>query len=185
MLPVSNRANANPMLWLAVAGLTMAGLLGAATVAQAEPISVMVDRAKVMRISRPADVVIVGNPAIADATIQDNKTLIITGRSFGSTNLIVLDSDGQAIADEIITVGASDDQVVTVFNRAAAEPRGRPTAARRTARQRWRSATRPACSIRSTRKSRRTARCRTTPPPSKPGQLSGRPPSGNSRLANR
>ena len=116
MLPVSTRANAKPMLRLAVAGLAVAGLLGAATVAMAEPISVMVDRAKVMRISRPADVVIVGNPAIADATIQDNKTLIITGRSFGSTNLIVLDADGQAIADEVITVGASDDQVVTIYS---------------------------------------------------------------------
>ncbi len=116
MLPVSTRANAKPLLWLAVAGLTAAGMLSVATVAKAEPISVMVDRAKVMRISRPADVVIVGNPAIADATIQDNKTLIITGRSFGSTNLIVLDSDGQAIADEVITVGASDDQVVTVYS---------------------------------------------------------------------
>jgi Flp pilus assembly secretin CpaC len=119
MLPVSTRANANPLLRLAIVGLTVAGLLGAATVAQAEPITVMVDRAKVMRISRPADVVIVGNPAIADATIQDNKTLIITGRSYGSTNLIVLDADGQAIADEVITVGAPDDQVVTVYRRAS------------------------------------------------------------------
>jgi Flp pilus assembly secretin CpaC len=85
--------------------------------ALADPIQVMVDRAKVMRISRPADIVIIGNPAIADATIQDSQTLIITGRSFGTTNLIVLDAAGQSIADEVITVGASDDQVVTVFRR--------------------------------------------------------------------
>ena len=55
----------------------------------AEPLSVMIDHAKVMHISRPAEVVIVGNPGIADATIQDQQTLIVTGRSFGSTNLIV------------------------------------------------------------------------------------------------
>ena len=59
--------------------------------------------------------------AIADATIQDKQTLIITGRSFGTTNLIVLDSDGQPIADEVLMVQASDDRVVTIYKRAARE----------------------------------------------------------------
>ena len=91
----------------------------AAVPAHADTISVAVDRAKVMRVSRPADVVIVGNPAIADATVQDNQTLIITGKSFGTTNLIVLDSAGQSIADSIITVTQSDDGLVTVYRRAS------------------------------------------------------------------
>lgn len=85
----------------------------------AETIEVVVDRAKVMRIARPADVVIIGNPAIADATIQDSQTLIITGRSFGTTNIIVLDATGQAIADEVITVGPQDENIVTIYRRAA------------------------------------------------------------------
>ncbi len=79
----------------------------------------VVDQAKVMRISRPADIVIIGNPAIADATIQDNQTLIITGHSFGTTNLIVLDASGQAIAEEMVTVGPQNDQVVTVYKRSS------------------------------------------------------------------
>ena len=95
------------------------GFLLAREAAQAaEPIAIMIDRAKVMRISRPADTVIIGNPAIADASIQDNRTLIITGRSFGTTNLIVLDAQGQPIADELLTVQAPDDSVVTVYKRA-------------------------------------------------------------------
>ncbi len=106
-----------------VAALTFAGLVSvaafAATAAAAdEPISVIVDRAKVLHISQPADVVIIGNPAIADATIQDSQTLIITGRSYGTTNLIVLDKEGQSIADKIVTVEPSNDQVVTVYRRA-------------------------------------------------------------------
>jgi Flp pilus assembly secretin CpaC len=96
-------------------------LAGSVLVAQpalaGEPIAIKIDRAKVMRISRPADTVIIGNPAIADAAIQDNQTLIITGRSFGTTNLIVLDSNGQPIADEILTVDTADDSVVTVYKR--------------------------------------------------------------------
>ncbi len=84
--------------------------------ADGEPIKVFVDRAKVMHISRPADIVIIGNPAIADATIQDSQTLIITGRSYGTTNLIILDSQGKAIADEILNVGAADEDKVTVYS---------------------------------------------------------------------
>ena len=105
------------------AGLALCGLLTATILASvpaaAEDIEVIVDRAKVMRISRPADIVIIGNPAIADATIQDSQTLIITGRSFGTTNLIVLDADGAAIADSTITVTPQNDQVVTVYRRAS------------------------------------------------------------------
>ncbi|MEO8667403.1 MAG: pilus assembly protein N-terminal domain-containing protein [Bauldia sp.] len=98
--------------------VVVAGIfLARAAAHAAEPISIYIDRAKVMRISRPAETVIIGNPAIADATIQDNQMLIITGRSYGTTNLIVLDSSGQPIADEILTVQAADDSLVTVFKR--------------------------------------------------------------------
>ena len=106
---------ATVVLLIALAGTVLA------SEASAESIAVVVDRAKVLRISRPADVVIIGNPAIADATIQDSQTLIITGRSFGMTNLIVLDASGQTIADETITVGPQNDQVVTVYRRALRE----------------------------------------------------------------
>ena len=104
--------------WAPALAVVAAAAVSISNVA-AEPISVVVDRAKVMRISRPADIVIIGNPAIADATIQDSRTLIITGRSYGTTNLIVLDSAGQAIADETLTVLSSNDDVVTVFRRAS------------------------------------------------------------------
>lgn len=104
---------------LALALLATAGAMPAA--AADTPISVILDRAKVMRISRPADIVIIGNPAIADATIQDNQTLIITGRAYGTTNLIVLDAAGQAIADEVLTVTAANEDVVTIYKRASRE----------------------------------------------------------------
>ena len=118
MSRVTTLLHAPPLMRLALAGLAITASLEVA-LADAEPITVVVDRAKVMRVSRPADIVIIGNPAIADATIQDNQTLIITGRSFGTTNLIVLDAAGQAIADEVVIVAAPNDQVVTVYRRAS------------------------------------------------------------------
>lgn len=100
------------VLFLAV-GLTVAA--GATNASAQEPLFVTVDQARVMQISRPAETVIIGNPSIADAVIRDSQTLVITGRSYGTTNLIVLDSAGQPIADELLTVQAADDFMVTMY----------------------------------------------------------------------
>lgn len=100
------------------------GLLSLTPIAPAaadEALMLTLDQARVLRIARPAATVIIGNPSIADATIQDNQTLIITARGFGTTNLIVLDREGQPIADELLIVQASEETVVTVFKRSARE----------------------------------------------------------------
>ena len=93
-----------------------AGLLGATSepAHAKEAIIVTVDRAKVMRINTAADTVIVGNPAVADAVMHNPNTLIIVGRSNGTTNLIVLDQDSKPIADEVIVVRAPESTIVTV-----------------------------------------------------------------------
>ncbi|PLW75834.1 pilus assembly protein N-terminal domain-containing protein [Cohaesibacter celericrescens] len=92
-------------------------MLGAPiAIAQTYPmIEVKVDRAKVMRVSRPAAMIIIGNPAIADATIKDSQTLIITGKQYGSTNLIVLDAAGEPIADEVLNVSSAHNNHVVVY----------------------------------------------------------------------
>ena len=71
--------------------------------------------ARILRISAPAATVIIGNPAVADVTIQDPQTLVLTGKSFGDTNLIVLDAQGNPIADTIMRVVADGGDIVTVF----------------------------------------------------------------------
>lgn len=79
-----------------------------------DPIPVTIDRAKVMRISAPAETVIIGNPGIADAAIYDRQTVVITGRTAGTTNLVILDAKGQPIADEVIFVRPPGEGVVSV-----------------------------------------------------------------------
>ena len=81
------------------------------------PVIVTVDRAKVFRISAPAATVIIGNPSIADATVEDDVTLLLTGRSFGVTNLIVLDRQGQPIVDETIVVRGHEENTVRIYRR--------------------------------------------------------------------
>ncbi|MBA5776236.1 pilus assembly protein N-terminal domain-containing protein [Stappia sp. F7233] len=75
---------------------------------------VMTDRAKVFRIDKPADTVIVGNPAIADVTMHDRNTVVVTGKVFGTTNLVILDRNAEPIIDEVIIVRPSDTGLVTV-----------------------------------------------------------------------
>ena len=69
----------------------------------------------ILRISAPAATVIIGNPGVADVTIQDPQTLVLTGKSYGTTNLIVLDTQGNPIADTMIEVVQSSADVMTVY----------------------------------------------------------------------
>jgi Flp pilus assembly secretin CpaC len=97
--------------------LGMGAVLLAASLAETvakEPIAVMIDRAKVMRISAPAETIIIGNPAIADATVYDRQTIVVTGKMVGQTNLIILDAKGQPIADEMVAVQRAVGNVVSV-----------------------------------------------------------------------
>jgi Flp pilus assembly secretin CpaC len=107
-----------PLLAAAFAlSLSLATGLAAAPVLAADgaPINVNVNMARVLRINAAAATVIIGNPGVADVTIQDPKTLILTGKSFGQTNLIVLDSAGNPIADTLIEVVQMQAGVVTVY----------------------------------------------------------------------
>lgn len=78
-------------------------------------ISVNTNMARVLRIGEPAATVIIGNPGIADVTIQDATTLVITGKAYGQTNLIILDAAGEPIADTMVAVTQREAQTVTVF----------------------------------------------------------------------
>lgn len=90
----------------------------AASPASAEAIRVFVDQARVVKLARPADTIIVGNPEIADAAVQDASTVVLTGKGFGVTNLVILDRDGAAIVDEQVVVSRTSANAVNVYRRA-------------------------------------------------------------------
>jgi hypothetical protein len=82
--------------------------------AENETVRVMVDHAKVVRLPDRTQTVIVGNPMIADITVQRNGILVVTGKAYGATNLIALDAAGVLLAESTISVQAPTDAVVTV-----------------------------------------------------------------------
>jgi len=76
---------------------------------------VFMNQARVLKLDRPVAKVIVGNATVADATVADSTTIVLTGRSFGTTNLVLLDQDGNAIADERVLVSIDEGNTVRVF----------------------------------------------------------------------
>lgn len=89
--------------------------LGGSALAQQDILRVYMDQARVLKLDRPVSKVIVGNAKVADATVADSKTIVLTGRSFGTTNLVLLDADGNAILDESILVSIDEANTVRVF----------------------------------------------------------------------
>lgn len=77
-------------------------------------LSVMVDFATVLRIDADISAIAVGNAAIADANIVDPNTLILTGHTAGTTNLIAIDDKGTVVLDVMVRVGAQKPGMVTV-----------------------------------------------------------------------
>jgi Flp pilus assembly secretin CpaC len=101
------------------AKLVTAALVVAATASSAladEPLMrVYMDHARVLKLDRPVSKVIIGNADVADATVADAQTIVLTGRNFGTTNLVLLDADGNAIVDERILVSIDEGNTVRVF----------------------------------------------------------------------
>lgn len=100
--------------------MTVCGLAAGAAAAEAtDPINVKVNMARILRINAPAATVIIGNPGVADVTIQDPQTLVLTGKSYGQTNLIVLDDQGNPIADTMVEVIQAQADLMTVYQGAS------------------------------------------------------------------
>ncbi|WP_440957841.1 pilus assembly protein N-terminal domain-containing protein [Oceanicaulis sp. LC35] len=84
--------------------------------AQAREFVVTADQAGLIRLPGDAAGVIVGNPGIADATLYDSRTLFVTGKVFGRTNLIVLDDAGRVLYTSDLVVAQPDTNMVQVFS---------------------------------------------------------------------
>ncbi|WP_420960394.1 pilus assembly protein N-terminal domain-containing protein [Brucella sp. IR073] len=93
----------------------------AGSAAADEGIKLLTNQARVLRLARPADTVVIGNPKIADAVVQDSKTVVLTGKGFGVTNIVAMDAEGRAILDSWIVVGRDDTKVTRVYRRATVQ----------------------------------------------------------------
>jgi hypothetical protein len=77
-------------------------------------LKVMLDFATLAKVPEGTQTLIIGNPMVADASVQRNNVMIITGKSYGTTNILALDKNGKALEQIAVQVGRSHTRVLTV-----------------------------------------------------------------------
>ncbi len=80
-----------------------------------DAISVNVDQAKLVKLPTRVATIVVGNPLIADVTLQTGGILVVTGKGYGATNFIAMDRAGEVLVDRVIQVEGPTDQLVTIY----------------------------------------------------------------------
>lgn len=97
------------------ATLGLVGMFGISSTTVAEPsIKIDVDDAKLVKLSGEPSTVVVSNPMFADASVQGNN-LVVIGKNTGRTKIIVLDFDGNQLANMMVKVQRTEAHVVSVY----------------------------------------------------------------------
>lgn len=99
---------------LAGATILAASVLMQSSPAAAQDLVVKYDQSQLLRLPRHVSQIIIGNPSIADVTVQSGSLLVITGKTFGITNIIALDDDKQIIVDKRVVVTRPTATVVNL-----------------------------------------------------------------------
>jgi len=60
--------------------------------------------------------VVVANPAVADVTMVDSHSIIILGRGYGATAIMVLDRNGRVLFDGHVRVSPPEQGLVTIHH---------------------------------------------------------------------
>lgn len=101
--------------WAILAIVLAASTAVAATAASAgADLIVRYDQSQLLRLPQPVREVIIGNPSIADVSVQAPNLLVVTGKTFGVTNIIALDQQRNVIQDQRVIVQRDDASVVNL-----------------------------------------------------------------------
>jgi hypothetical protein len=84
--------------------------------ARADSLSINVDQAQIVTLPDRVATIVIGNPLIADATLQGGGILVVTGKGYGATNLLALDRGGRVLMEKTIEVsGPGTKDLVVVY----------------------------------------------------------------------
>lgn len=81
----------------------------------AEELGIELDQAKIMKLPEKVSTIVVGNPLIADVAVQSGGLVVVTGKGYGTTNLIVLDRAGSVLMERSIVVRGANANTVAVY----------------------------------------------------------------------
>jgi hypothetical protein len=97
--------------------LALASLHTSASLA-AQQLVVKTDQTQLISVSGNPGTVVIGNPSIADVTVHGNK-LFVHGRAYGTTNLIILDENGNQLSNLDITVMLGGENNLQIYKAGA------------------------------------------------------------------
>jgi hypothetical protein len=106
-------------LTAALAGLMAIGGVSASPAraqSNAEPLHVIANKATILRLAKPAQQVIIGDPRFVDVTVETRTMLILFGRAPGETNLIILDSQNREILSAPVLVSDEKDRHISIVS---------------------------------------------------------------------
>jgi hypothetical protein len=98
--------------WLAIALFLVAAM---PTAFADEPIVVRIDQAGLFKLPDRATTIVIGNPLIADISIEPGGLAVLTGKGYGATNIIVMDRTGAVLAEHIVEVQGPSDRTMVVY----------------------------------------------------------------------
>jgi Flp pilus assembly secretin CpaC len=86
----------------------------ASTSALAGGVSIPMDEVRTVTFAKPVATVYVGNASIAGINMIDSRHAFVLGKSFGTTNVIALDTSGREVANTAVTVSGAGGRTVTL-----------------------------------------------------------------------
>jgi Flp pilus assembly secretin CpaC len=78
-------------------------------------------QARIVPLQKPATSVIIGDPTVADVTLDDPTTMVVFGKAPGETNIVVLSGSHETLLSYSLVVSPTTSGHVTVLN-ASSDP---------------------------------------------------------------
>lgn len=95
------------MRWIGLA-MTVSAMsvlaMAAVEARAADPIVATQDRATIIKLSKDASNIIIGNPSYFEVTLEDPRTLILFGKTPGQTNMIIWDAQRRDILNTTVVI---------------------------------------------------------------------------------
>lgn len=115
-MTVSDRREIRDFLWhIAIALWAALAMISPSSIAAADTLAVVLDQAKIVKMPERVATIVVGNPLIADVSLQPGGMMVITGKGYGVTNLVALDRSGATLMEKSVRVEGPGKDVVFVY----------------------------------------------------------------------
>jgi Flp pilus assembly secretin CpaC len=96
------------------AGLSLSVATVAAADSPSAQLSLDAGGAERILLSAPVRDIVVGDPAVADVSVVNERTLVVLGKKPGATTILAFDAQGRALADRDVVVSDIPTRAVIV-----------------------------------------------------------------------